>query len=98
MSVQVAINKAGAIPVCTVEGELDFNSAKLVLESVSPHIKENASLVIDLAGISRANSAGLALMIEWLATARRSGSTVTFHHIPDGLRQLASVCQVDRLI
>jgi len=69
MSVQVAINKAGAIPVCTVEGELDFNSAKLALESVCPHIKENASLVIDLAGISRANSAGLGCIQSWQRSA-----------------------------
>jgi len=53
---------------------------------------------IDLSGVTRSNSAGLALLIEWLATARRSGHVVTFHHIPDALRQLAGVCQVDGLI
>jgi len=81
-----------------IKGILDFNTAKTVLDSVTPYIADHARLDIDLSGVTRANSAGLALLIEWLATARRADHVVTFHHIPDGLRQLAGVCEVDGLI
>lgn len=99
MSVTVSLNQAdGGVPRCVIEGVLDFTTASSALEKVSVFIPEHAALDIDLAGVTRANSAALALMIEWLATARRANSEVTFHHIPDGLRQLAVVCQVDGLI
>ena len=102
MSAQVTFVASGdgddEMPRCLLEGVLNFNNAREIMGGVSQHIEEHASLVIDLASVSNSNSAGLALMIEWLATARRLGHNVTFHHIPDGLRQLAGVCQVEGLI
>lgn len=98
MSLNVSLNTKSDTPRCIVAGVLDFTTARLALDSVAPHIESNASLDIDLAGVTQSNSAGLALIIEWLACARRAEHTVTFHHIPDGLRQLAGVCEVDGLI
>lgn len=98
MSVSVSLDTDNSTPRCMIQGVLDFNTAREALDSVTPYIADNTTLDIDLSGITRANSAGLALMIEWLATARRADHVVTFHHIPDGLRQLAGVCQVDGLI
>ena len=37
-------------------------------------------------------------MIEWLGVARRAGHPLAFAAVPDGLRQLAGVCQVEGLI
>ncbi len=54
--------------------------------------------VIDLAAVTHCNSAGLALMIEWLAEAQRTGRNIRFDNIPDSLRQISTVCQVDSLI
>ncbi len=98
MSVNVSLDTASETPRCIVTGVLDFTTARVALHSMQPHIEGNATLDIDLAGVTQSNSAALALLIEWLASARRAGHTVTFHHIPDGLRQLAGVCQVDGLI
>jgi len=93
---QLVVEQSGS--TVTVSGVLDFTSASEALESVSSFIRGNSALDIDLAGVVESNSAGLALLIEWLAVARREGHSVTFHHIPDSLRQLAGVCQVDGLI
>ena len=102
MSEQVTFQSSGGVagdtPRCIVEGVLDFNNARVIMSGVSQHIENHATLVIDLSSVSKSNSAGLALMIEWLAHARRLDHNVTFHHIPDGLCQLAGVCQVEGLI
>ncbi|MFK7994134.1 MAG: lipid asymmetry maintenance protein MlaB [Granulosicoccus sp.] len=98
MSASVSLDTGSGPARCMIQGTLDFTTASDVLGRVTPHIAGNASLDIDLSGVTHANSAGLALMIEWLAAARRADHVVTFHHIPDGLRQLAGVCQVDGLI
>ncbi len=100
MSADVSVSLSGGDgqPRCVIQGVLDFTTATQTLEQVAAHIADNKMLDIDLSGVTSANSAGLALLIEWLALARGTGHEVTFHHIPDGLRQLAGVCQVDGLI
>lgn len=84
--------------VCRVAGPLDFNTAGKVLSAVDSLIRQHAALEIDLSDVTECNSAGLALLIEWLSIARSEKHSVTFNHIPDSLRQLAGVCQVDGLI
>lgn len=98
MSVSISLDSSGDTPCCRVGGILDFNTASEALDSVGAMVSAHSALDIDLSGVTQSNSAGLALLIEWLAMARRSEHTVTFHHIPDGLCQLAGVCQVDGLI
>ena len=84
--------------VCRIAGVLDFTTASVALESVQELIESNPKLEVNLSGVTQSNSAGLALMIEWLSVARRENHVVTFSDIPDGLQQLADVCEVDGLI
>lgn len=81
-----------------VTGEIDFGSAEAALEQGRAAIESTANLTVDLSGVTQSNSAGLAVLIEWLGIARRSGHAVTFTGVPTGLRQLAEVCQVDQLL
>ncbi len=83
---------------CTVTGVLDFTTAGQAMSAVVPCIRKIPQLRIDLAAVTLCNSAGLALMIEWLAEARRNTHSVTFSSVPDALQQLSRVCQVDGLI
>ena len=89
----VSVERAGE--VCRLSGVLDFDTARRALESVVPMIESGAISSVDLAGVTRSNSAGLALMVEWLATARRAERPLAFGGVSEGLRQLAGVCQVE---
>jgi len=82
-----------------IAGRLDFSTATNALASVSEQIQASTSdHIIDMAGVTHSNSAGLAVMIEWLAIAHRANQQITFENIPDSLRQISTVCQVDSLI
>lgn len=82
-----------------VAGRLDFTTAADALEAVSEQLQSSKTdQIIDMAGVTQSNSAGLAVMIEWLAIARRADQQITFQNIPDSLRQISTVCQVDSLI
>jgi len=90
---QVAL-KDGKI---AVSGRLDFTTASQALKAINEQMLANptappATQVIDLGAVTHSNSAGLALMIEWLAEAQRIGRTIRL------LRQISTVCQVDSLI
>jgi len=80
----------------SISGRLDFATATQALEAVSKHFSDKQ--VIDMSGITHSNSAGLAVMIEWLAIAKRGDQQLTFQNIPDSLHQISTVCQVDSLI
>jgi len=82
----------------SIDGTIDFDNASGLLEQVSATLLATPAVTVDLGGVQRSNSAGLALMIEWLAIARECGHGVTFERVPDGLRQIARVCQVEALI
>ena len=80
--------------VCRLAGVVDFDTARGALERVVPLIESGAIESVDFAGVTRSNSAGLALLVEWLGTARRAARPLAFTGVSEGLRQLAGVCQV----
>ena len=43
-------------------------------------------------------SSGVALLLEWLAWARRQQRSLRFDNAPDSLRTIASLSQVDGLL
>jgi phospholipid transport system transporter-binding protein len=54
-------------------------------------------LVIDLSAVERANSAGLALLLEWLEMARARGLSLSYAHLPESLDRLAAVSNLGDL-
>lgn len=55
------------------------------------------SLTIDMQGVSQADSAGLALMIEWLQSARNAKCQLAFSNIPEQVRELIRVNGLQQL-
>lgn len=96
MSPHITVQRDGS--VCRVSGSLDFFSAKSALEQLGALVSENEQLDVSFGDVTSANSAGLALMIELKGIAHRAGHQLRFTDVPDGLQQLAKVCQVDTLL
>jgi phospholipid transport system transporter-binding protein len=83
-----------------VTGELTFASARdarqlgvLVLES-----SRADRLVIDCGGVTRADSAGLAVLLDWLAWGRRKSRPVSLENLPASLVAIAKISEVDELL
>ena len=53
---------------------------------------------IDFAGVTAADSAGLAVLIDWLGVAKRAGRRLRFTHLPKGLMALASISELAELL
>jgi len=56
------------------------------------------SLRIDLAGLTRVDSAGLALLVDWLAWARAARRSLAFDAIPPALQALARLSGLEGLL
>jgi phospholipid transport system transporter-binding protein len=96
---QVAITESSPGHVM-VTGELTFASARearqvgiLVLES-----SRADRLVVDCGAVTRADSAGLAVLLDWLAWGRRKSRAVTLANLPASLLAIAKISEVDGLL
>lgn len=73
-----------------LSGDLTFATVTALLaESQALFATGGDALRIDLSAVGRADSAGLALLIEWLRVARRAGRTLEFHGVPDQMVAIA---------
>jgi len=83
-----------------VTGELTFGTARearqigvLVLES-----SRAQRIVVDCAAVTRADSAGLAVLLDWLAWGRRRSRTVALENLPAALVAIARISEVESLL
>ncbi|MGM0412161.1 MAG: STAS domain-containing protein [Pseudomonadota bacterium] len=53
---------------------------------------------VDLSGVTRADSAGLALLLDWLAAARAGGGDLTYDHLPSQLAAIARVSGITEVL
>ncbi|NJA06475.1 STAS domain-containing protein [Methylococcaceae bacterium WWC4] len=75
----------------TLEGNLTFASIdKQTLKSFR-FMKGIDSMCIDLSRVKATDSAGLALMIEWVRLSRMNRAQLRFENIPDQLLALANL-------
>jgi phospholipid transport system transporter-binding protein len=78
-------------------GELTFATAGQALQD-GLALLPAGPCTIDLAGITSADSAGLAVLIEWLSVANERGSTLAFEAVPAQLRAIARISDLEELI
>jgi phospholipid transport system transporter-binding protein len=83
-----------------VTGELTFATARearqlgvLVLES-----SRAERIVVDCAAVTRADSAGLAVLLDWLSWGRRRSRPVSLENLPASLLAIARISEVDSLL
>lgn len=94
---------------CTIEAGADGIarlSGKLTFETVPALYRESESLVrdkqtirtVDLAAVSTADSAGLALLLEWQSSRGDEEPRLRFENAPESLVRLARLCEADELL
>lgn len=81
-----------------VIGSLHFTTVSSLLPAGVDAIRHNEADVIDLAGVKASDSAGLALLIEWLSVAKGANRALRYENIPSQLQQLARLSEVEELL
>lgn len=84
---------------CVVKGDMTFATVTALFHEVGA-VCERAGehLDVDLQGVGRADSAGLALLIEWVRCARRSGKTLAFHRVPSQMMAIARTSDLENML
>jgi phospholipid transport system transporter-binding protein len=83
-----------------VRGELTFATARdarqlgvMVFEA-----SRAEHLLVDCAAVARGDSAGLAVLLDWLSWGRRRKRRVTLENLPASLVAIARISEVDGLL
>ena len=79
----------GAVNFATVPGLLDLSDAAF---------RDCPALEVDLAGVSHADSAALALLLLWMERAQRARATIRYRNTPEQLLGIARISDVESLL
>lgn len=78
--------------VFALSGRMTFQTVPQFLVHTDEWLQSgNKTVTIDMQGVTLADSAGLALMLEWLQHARAAGRELVFTNLPEQVRQLIHV-------
>jgi phospholipid transport system transporter-binding protein len=83
-----------------IRGALTFDTARIASTAGSRALSASAArrLEIDFAGVTAADSAGLAVCLVWLARAGHDGRELRLTNLPASIRSLARISGIESLV
>ena len=81
-----------------LHGDMTFKTVTQILDRSEDAFDDHTELDVDLAGVTRTDSAGLALLLEWINWANHSVREIRFRNIPDKIRRIARATEVEDLL
>ena len=83
----------------SVEGELSKLTVPSIWRDANALIQSaTQNLVFDLGEVTRTDSAGLALLLEWMTLARKKELQIHFRNLPTQLWKIAKVSDLDGIL
>ena len=82
-----------------VEGELTMQTVPEVARDSAAMIKNmHGEVTINLAQVSRADSAALVLLVDWIRSAEQNSVSLQFEALPKQLIQIAKVSELHQIL
>lgn len=89
------VNEKGRL---MISGDLDFETVPFLWEQSLSFFTESEDVHIDLEKIIFSNSAGVALLIEWMKYANALRKNIYFYHIPSQLNSIIEAVGMGALV
>lgn len=81
-----------------LRGEMSFDTVDRILRESEEPFSEFAQIEVDLSGVDDTDSAGLALLLEWITWANHTVREIRFVEIPDKIVAIAETTEVEQLL
>lgn len=81
-----------------VSGVLGFATVKNILAASKAAFADHAVLKIDLSGVTHSDSAGLALLLEWINWAKHYRREIRYFEVPKSILAIARISEVTDLL
>jgi len=79
----------------TFQGELSIKTIDVDFEKKTINLVHNKDIDIDLIGVDKVDSAGLAWLLLLVEAANKTRTKISFHNVPSDLLKLAKLSAVD---
>jgi len=79
-------------------GHLDGFTVPDALKRATPWLRRGGRVEIDLSGVTHADSAGVALLLDWQRASRRRGGHVQYRNAPAQLHALIDFCELEGVL
>jgi len=81
-----------------VSGALGFGTVKDILAASKKAFADHPVLKIDLSGVTHSDSAGLALLLEWINWAKHYRREIRYFDVPKAILAIARISEVTDLL
>jgi phospholipid transport system transporter-binding protein len=81
-----------------LSGDVGFADAARLLAAGDAAFAGLTRVDVDLARVGRVDSAGLALLLEWVLAARAAGRVLSYRNVPPAVASLAGISDVSELL
>ena len=81
-----------------LNADLTFETVTSMLDESERMFAAHEHIEVDMSGVRRADSAGLALLIEWLSRAQSAGRRIEYANIPAQIAAVARISEVEALL
>lgn len=82
----------------TLNGEMTFETAERILMASEEPFEQHTRIEVDLSGVTNADSAGLALLLEWITWANHTVREIRFLSTPERVLAIARTTEVEQLL
>ena len=82
----------------SLEGEMTFETVTDILRESEELFEKHTRIEVSLRGVTEADSAGLALLLEWITWANHTVREISFTDVPERIEAIAKVTEVDSLL
>jgi phospholipid transport system transporter-binding protein len=79
-------------------GALNYETAGDVLAESERRFEPYDSITVSFEEVTDADSAGLALLLEWVARAKREAREIRFEQVPAQIRAIARISEVESML
>ena len=81
-----------------LSGLMTFDTAGQILRASEDLFEEHTRIEVDLTGVTDTDSAGLALLLEWITWANHTVREIRFLEMPAKIDAIARTTEVDNLL
>lgn len=81
-----------------LSGVLDLDSVPELLSALETLSYDAPAVAVDLSGVARADSAGVALLVAWMRLARQAQRDIRFLNMPSQMHNIARVSGLDAIL
>jgi len=81
-----------------LSGNMGFQTAGRILRESEAMFEEHTRIEVDLGGIEHTDSAGLALLLEWITWANHTVREIRFLNTPEKINAIARTTEVEDLL